>query len=162
MMVKVVIVKKLSFVVAEQKQNKAEADRDEAGSESSSTITKNAKPVTNGESSGSASANDGGDIDATSGESKNKKSTSPNGDVPGSDENNSGSGNGNNLTTGQINQSIQIGRPRFLLSGGLVFSPLRRVRSIVTALNVGLSFFKSHRPPRKNSAGEVEDEEMFI
>lgn len=43
-----------------------------------------------------------------------------------------------------------------------VFSPLRRVRSIVTALNVGLSFFKSHRPPRKNSAGEVEDEEMFI
>ena len=43
-----------------------------------------------------------------------------------------------------------------------VFSPMRRVRSIVTALNVGLSFFKSHRPPRKRAAGEVEDEEMFI
>ena len=43
-----------------------------------------------------------------------------------------------------------------------VFSPLRRVRSIVTALNAGLSFFKSNRPPRKNSSGEVEDEEMFI
>lgn len=43
-----------------------------------------------------------------------------------------------------------------------VFSPMRRVRSIVTALNAGLSFFKSHRPPRKKTAGEVEDEEMFI
>ena len=43
-----------------------------------------------------------------------------------------------------------------------VFSPLRRVRSIVTALNAGLSFFKSNRPPRRNSSGEVEDEEMFI
>lgn len=43
-----------------------------------------------------------------------------------------------------------------------VFSPLRRVRSIVTALNAGLSFFKSNRPQRKRSSGEVEDEEMFI
>jgi methyl-accepting chemotaxis protein len=44
-----------------------------------------------------------------------------------------------------------------------VLSPMRRVRSIVTALNAGLSFFKSNRPPkRRNSSGEVEDEEMFI
>jgi hypothetical protein len=43
-----------------------------------------------------------------------------------------------------------------------VFSPMRRVRSIMTALNAGLSFFKSHRPPHKKAAGEVEDEEMFI
>lgn len=43
-----------------------------------------------------------------------------------------------------------------------VFSPMRRVRSIVTALNAGLSFFKSNRPPKRNSSGEVEDEEMFI
>ena len=44
-----------------------------------------------------------------------------------------------------------------------VFSPMRRVRSIVTALNAGLSFFKSNRPPkRRNRSGEVEDEEMFI
>jgi methyl-accepting chemotaxis protein len=43
-----------------------------------------------------------------------------------------------------------------------VFSPMRRVRSIVTALNAGLSFFKSNRPQRKRSPGEVEDEEMFI
>jgi hypothetical protein len=40
---------------------------------------------------------------------------------------------------------------------------MRRVRSIVTALNAGLSFFKSNRPPkRRNGSGEDEDEEMFI
>ena len=43
-----------------------------------------------------------------------------------------------------------------------VLSPMRRVRAIVTALNAGLTFFKSNRPPRRNSTGEVEDEEMFI
>ena len=43
-----------------------------------------------------------------------------------------------------------------------IFSPMRRVRAIVTAMNTGLSFFKSNRPPRKNSSGKVEDEEMFI
>jgi len=43
-----------------------------------------------------------------------------------------------------------------------VLSPMRRVRAVVTALNAGLSFFKSTRPPRRNSSGEVEDEEMFI
>ena len=44
-----------------------------------------------------------------------------------------------------------------------VLSPMRRVRAVVTALNAGLSFFKSNRPPkRRNSSGEVEDEEMFI
>ena len=43
-----------------------------------------------------------------------------------------------------------------------VLSPMRRVRAIVTALNAGLSFLKSTRPPRKNNSGEVEDEEMFI
>jgi methyl-accepting chemotaxis protein len=43
-----------------------------------------------------------------------------------------------------------------------VLSPMRRVRSIVTALNAGLSFFKSNRPRHRKSSGEVEDEEMFI
>lgn len=43
-----------------------------------------------------------------------------------------------------------------------VFSPMRRVRSIVTALNAGLSFFKSNRSQRRRSSSEVEDEEMFI
>jgi methyl-accepting chemotaxis protein len=43
-----------------------------------------------------------------------------------------------------------------------VLSPMRRVRAVVTALNAGLSFLKSSRPPRRNSSGEVEDEEMFI
>jgi methyl-accepting chemotaxis protein len=43
-----------------------------------------------------------------------------------------------------------------------VLSPMRRVRAIVSALNTGLAFFKSNRPPRRNSSGEVEDEEMFI
>lgn len=43
-----------------------------------------------------------------------------------------------------------------------VFSPMRRIRSIVTALNAGLSFFKSNRSQRRRSSNEVEDEEMFI
>lgn len=43
-----------------------------------------------------------------------------------------------------------------------VFSPMRRVRSIVTALNAGLSFFKSNRSQRRRNSSEVEDEEMFI
>ncbi len=43
-----------------------------------------------------------------------------------------------------------------------VFSPMRRVRAVVTALNAGLSFFKSNRPRHRKSSGEVEDEEMFI
>jgi hypothetical protein len=43
-----------------------------------------------------------------------------------------------------------------------VFSPMRRVRSIVTALNAGLSFFRSNRPPRKKGSGAADDEEMFI
>ncbi|MGC2696960.1 MAG: hypothetical protein WA738_14335 [Candidatus Angelobacter sp.] len=43
-----------------------------------------------------------------------------------------------------------------------VLSPMRRVRAIVSALNAGLSFLKSNRPQRRNSSGEVEDEEMFI
>jgi hypothetical protein len=43
-----------------------------------------------------------------------------------------------------------------------VLSPMRRVRSIVTALNAGLSFFKSNRSRHRKTSGEVEDEEMFI
>jgi hypothetical protein len=39
---------------------------------------------------------------------------------------------------------------------------MRRVRSVVTALNAGLSFFKSNRSARRKNSGEVEDEEMFI
>ena len=43
-----------------------------------------------------------------------------------------------------------------------VFSPMRRIRSIVTALNAGLSFFRSNRSQRRRNSSEVEDEEMFI
>ena len=44
-----------------------------------------------------------------------------------------------------------------------VFSPMRRIRAIVSALNVGMSFFKSSRPRHHRNNGEqVEDEEMFI
>ena len=43
-----------------------------------------------------------------------------------------------------------------------VLSPMRRVRAIVTALNAGLSIFRSNRPPRRTNADQVEDEEMFI
>ena len=44
-----------------------------------------------------------------------------------------------------------------------VLSPMRRVRAMVSALNVGLSFLKANRSRRASgSATEVEDEEMFI
>jgi uncharacterized protein YoxC len=43
-----------------------------------------------------------------------------------------------------------------------VFSPMRRIRAIVTALNAGMAFFKSNRPRHRTSAENVEDEEMFI
>lgn len=43
-----------------------------------------------------------------------------------------------------------------------VFSPMRRIRPFVAALNAGLSFFRSNRPRHRKSSGEVEDEEMFI
>lgn len=43
-----------------------------------------------------------------------------------------------------------------------VFTPMRRVRAIVTALNAGLSFLKSNRPRRRGNGREAEDEEMFI
>lgn len=44
-----------------------------------------------------------------------------------------------------------------------VFSPMRRVRAVVSALSAGLAFFKSSRPPRHGgNADQVEDEEMFI
>jgi uncharacterized protein YoxC len=43
-----------------------------------------------------------------------------------------------------------------------VFSPMRRVRAIVTALNAGLAFFKSNRSRQRTNGESVEDEEMFI
>jgi predicted transcriptional regulator len=43
-----------------------------------------------------------------------------------------------------------------------VLSPMRRVRAVVSALNAGLSFLKSHRSQRRNKTGEEQDEEMFI
>jgi len=43
-----------------------------------------------------------------------------------------------------------------------VLSPMLRVRAVVTALNAGLSFFRSNRPQKRNGSGDVEDEEMFI
>ena len=43
-----------------------------------------------------------------------------------------------------------------------VFSPMRRVRAIVTALNAGLAFFKSNRSRHRTNGESVEDEEMFI
>jgi uncharacterized protein YoxC len=43
-----------------------------------------------------------------------------------------------------------------------VFSPMRRVRAIVSALNAGLSFLRSTRSRHRSNGSEVEDEEMFI
>jgi uncharacterized protein YoxC len=43
-----------------------------------------------------------------------------------------------------------------------VFSPMRRIRAIITALNAGLSFLRSNRPARRANGEQVEDEEMFI
>jgi len=42
-----------------------------------------------------------------------------------------------------------------------VFSPMKRVRAIISALNVGMSFFKSNRPHHRTSSESVQDEEMF-
>ncbi len=43
-----------------------------------------------------------------------------------------------------------------------VFSPMRRVRAIVSALGAGMAMFQSNRPRHRTSAEDVEDEEMFI
>ncbi|MBZ5507722.1 MAG: hypothetical protein LAO78_19850 [Acidobacteriia bacterium] len=43
-----------------------------------------------------------------------------------------------------------------------VFSPMRRVRAVVTALNAGLAFFKANRSRQRHNSESVEDEEMFI
>ncbi len=43
-----------------------------------------------------------------------------------------------------------------------VFSPMRRVRAIVSALGAGMAMFQSNRPRRRTNAEDVEDEEMFI
>lgn len=45
-----------------------------------------------------------------------------------------------------------------------VFSPVRRVRAMVSALSAGLSFLKANRSQRRSAgaAEQVEDEEMFI
>jgi len=43
-----------------------------------------------------------------------------------------------------------------------VFSPMRRIRAVVTALNAGMAFLKSNRPHHRATAENVEDEEMFI
>lgn len=44
-----------------------------------------------------------------------------------------------------------------------VFSPMRKVRAVVSALNAGLAILKSTRSRRqRGNADQVEDEEMFI
>jgi uncharacterized protein YoxC len=43
-----------------------------------------------------------------------------------------------------------------------VFSPMRRVRAVVSALNAGLSFLRSSRPRHRTNGENIEDEEMFI
>ena len=40
-----------------------------------------------------------------------------------------------------------------------VFSPMRRIRALVTALNAGLSMLRSNRPHRRTNGEQVEDEE---
>lgn len=59
-----------------------------------------------------------------------------------------------------VNASNKVGATSELLQHK-VLSPMRRVRSIVTALNAGLAFFKASRPRYRNTES-VEDEEMFI
>ena len=43
-----------------------------------------------------------------------------------------------------------------------VFSPMRRVRAVVSALNAGLSFLRSNRSRHRHNGSEAEDDEMFI
>lgn len=91
----------------------------------SGTTGKNPKPAVQGGASSSGSApNENGNEESD--DSDNNADMQEAKQKPTGEEKPAEQGNGNNVAAGQINESIQIGRPRFLLSGGLVFSPLRR------------------------------------
>lgn len=103
---------------------RAETPDAQAGTQSGTGGKKNPKPAAAGGASttgSAANANGSGSNDAAE-ENGDKAADNEEPD----EEQPSNGGNGNGAATGQINESIQIGRPRFLLSGGLVFSPLRR------------------------------------
>lgn len=68
--------------------------------------------------------NDGNDQTADGNQADDEAPAQGNGNENG---NGDGNGAGNNLApAGQINEVIQIGQPRFAVSGGLVYSPLAR------------------------------------
>jgi uncharacterized protein YoxC len=60
-----------------------------------------------------------------------------------------------------VNAALKVEATSDLLQNK-VFTPMRRVRAIVTALNAGLAFFKANRPRHRTNGERVEDEEMFI
>ena len=97
----------------DETENIARGGRPESG-----TPGKNPKPVkksgsgTNGDASNSG-PNEPAAKDEDAPENKEDKKDSEN-------------GNGGNALNAQSNLSVQIGRPRFLLSGGLVYSPMKR------------------------------------
>jgi hypothetical protein len=64
------------------------------------------------------------------GDGDDKQAANENGQKPKEgdkkEDNQGEAGNGNTLAGAQVQESIRIGNPRFLLSGGLVYSPLAR------------------------------------
>jgi hypothetical protein len=92
------------------------------GEGSSGAGTKSPKPAGAGSSSSSGSANGSDDGDGNAAGTGDKPTSEP----KSGDKKGDGAVSGSNLASAQVNESITLGRPRFLLSGGLVFSPLAR------------------------------------
>lgn len=96
----------------------------ETGTQSGTGGKKNPKPAVVGGASTSGSAPNEGSNGSNDAADENRDTPAAN--QKRDDDQPSDGGNANGAPPGQINESFQIGRPRFLLSGGLVFSPLRR------------------------------------
>ena len=113
------IIKRFEF--SEATVSVTRTERGKAAENMASNVTKNhkAEATTNGGGAGNGGPNDE-DSEEKDDSSKDKK------DSGDKEKGSNGNGNGGNAQAPQSNQSIQIGRPRFLLSGGLVFTPMQR------------------------------------
>ena len=96
----------------------------------SSTGTAPPKPLKKGGSGTSGGAGTGNDGNKNEEEEKQEDDSNGSNDSGRKEKaaaaNEGNGGTGGNAITNSSTQSIQIGRPRFLLSGGLVFSPMER------------------------------------
>lgn len=115
------IIKRFEF--SEATVSVTRTDRAKAAENIASNVSKNHKAgaTTNGGGAGNSDPNDEDTDDEEKDDSSKDKKGSGDKEKGGN-----GNGNGGNAQAPQSNQSIQIGRPRFLLSGGLVFAPMQR------------------------------------